>query len=184
LFANVRRQNEAAQIEAVCVAFVYKEAMDLPRFDASDFENLRKTMKRYLDDFPGDIICPLQIWYEALGAYGVPSAQDVRAMEAVLGELPDWKDAGEIRYEKFGKQHSYRRTAAAPVTSEPHNIMVQHLFKVNGLYRGPDGKVLKIALAEVYNLRCFEVVDGNLVGPMIKIKPTSDYAKKMTAIAG
>ena len=157
----------------------------MPRFDTSDFENLRKTMKSYLDDFPGDIICPLQIWYEALGAYGAPSARDVSSIEAVLDESPDWKDAGEVRYEKFGKQHSYGRTASAPsVTSEPHNIMVQHLFKLNGLYRGPDGKVLKIALSEVYNLRCFEVADGQLVGPMIKIKPTSDYAKKMTAIAG
>jgi len=61
--------------------------------------------------------------------------------------------------------------------------MVQHLFKLNGLYRGPDDKVLKIVLSEVYNLRCFEIVDGKMVGPMVKIHPTSDYAKKMVEVA-
>ena len=66
----------------------------------------------------------------------------------------------------------------------PNDIMVQHLFKLNGLYKGPDGKVLKIALSEVYNLRCFEIVDGNMTGPMIKHHPTSDYAKKMVEVTG
>lgn len=61
-------------------------------------------------------------------------------------------------------------------------IMVQHMFKLNGLYRAPDGRVFKIVLSEVYNLRCFEVVDGNLVGGMIKIHPTSDLAKSLVEV--
>jgi hypothetical protein len=62
--------------------------------------------------------------------------------------------------------------------------MVQHLFKLNKLYRGPDGKTFKIVLSEVYNLRCFEIVGGSMVGPMVKIHPISDYAKKMVVVDG
>jgi hypothetical protein len=61
-------------------------------------------------------------------------------------------------------------------------IMVQHLFKLNGLYREPDGRVLKIVLCEVYNLRCFEVKDGNLTGPLIKIHPESDRAGALAEV--
>jgi len=63
-----------------------------------------------------------------------------------------------------------------------NKIMVQHLFKLNSLYRAPDGKVFKIVLSEVYNLRCFEVVGGNMVGGMIKIHPTSDLAKSLVEV--
>ena len=61
-------------------------------------------------------------------------------------------------------------------------MMVQHLFKKDGLYKTPDGKVLKIIVSEVWNLRCFEVVDGSLVGPMIKIHPESDLAKSLVEV--
>jgi len=61
-------------------------------------------------------------------------------------------------------------------------IMVQHMFKLNGLYKAPDGRIFKIVLSEVYNLRCFEYVDGNLVGPMVKIHPTSDFAKSLVEV--
>jgi hypothetical protein len=63
-----------------------------------------------------------------------------------------------------------------------NKLMVQHKFKLNGLYKTPDGKVLKIVLSEVYNLRCFEIKDGNLVGPMIKIHPESELADKLVAV--
>jgi len=61
-------------------------------------------------------------------------------------------------------------------------IMVQHMFKLNGLYKAPDGRIFKIVLSEVYNLRCFEYVDGKLVGPMVKIHPTSDFAKSLVEV--
>ena len=61
-------------------------------------------------------------------------------------------------------------------------MMVQHLYKLGGLYRTPDGKTLKVVCSEVWNLRCFEVVDGNMVGPMIKIHPASDLAKSLAEI--
>ncbi len=63
-----------------------------------------------------------------------------------------------------------------------NTLMVQHMFKLNGLYKTPDGKILKVVCSEVYNLRCFEVVNGNLVGPMIKIHPTSELAKSLVEV--
>lgn len=63
-----------------------------------------------------------------------------------------------------------------------NRIMVQHMFKVGGRYKAPDGRVFQVALSEVYNIRCFEVKDGNLTGGMIKIHPTSDYAKSLVEV--
>jgi hypothetical protein len=63
-------------------------------------------------------------------------------------------------------------------------IMVQHMFKPGALYKTPDGKILKVVLSEVYNLRCFEVVNGNMVGRMIKIHPTSELAKSLVEVTG
>ena len=150
----------------------------MPGLDVGNVTLFQETMKRYLNDYPGDVICPLQVWYE-LGGCGTPGRAEMKAMEDVLDGLEDWKDAGEIRYEKFGKQPSYRRVGFVPSES-----MVQHRFKLNGLYRGPDGKLLKIVVSEVYNLRCFEIADGSMVGPMIKIHPASDYADRMMETGG
>jgi len=60
-----------------------------------------------------------------------------------------------------------------------NTMMVQHLFKKEGLYKTPDGKVLKVITSEVWNLRCFEIVNGKMAGPMIKIHPESDLAKSL-----
>ena len=63
-----------------------------------------------------------------------------------------------------------------------NKIMVQHMFRKEGFYKEPDGTILKIATSEVWNLRCFKVVDGKLVGPMIKIHPESDRAKALVEV--
>ena len=63
-----------------------------------------------------------------------------------------------------------------------NKLMVQHKFKLNGFYKTPEGKVLKVVLSEVYNLRCFEMVDGKMVGPMIKIHPESDLANSLVEV--
>lgn len=63
-----------------------------------------------------------------------------------------------------------------------NNMMIQHMFKLGGLYKTPEGKILKVVCSEVWNLRCFEVVNGNMVGPMIKIHPTSDLAKSLVEV--
>ena len=63
-----------------------------------------------------------------------------------------------------------------------NTMMIQHMFKLNGLYKTPDGKLLKVVNTEVYNLRCFEIVDGHMTGPMLKIHPTSDLAKSLVEV--
>lgn len=71
---------------------------------------LQSAMQRYLDAFPGDTICALQVWYEGLGGCGVPNSQEMEAMNAVLESLEGWKAVGNVRYEKFGLQYSFKRT--------------------------------------------------------------------------
>ena len=161
----------------------------MPRFSTGDTALLERRIASYLDDFPSDVICPLQIWYEGLGAYGVPTPADTAAMTDVLERQEGWTDAGVVRYEKFGAQKSYKRARTESARTEKRplrekGIMVQHLFKVGGLYRAPDGKLYKVVLSEVYNLRCFEIVDGHMTGGMVKIHPTSDLAKSLTEVAG
>ena len=63
-----------------------------------------------------------------------------------------------------------------------NKIMIQHMFKKDGLYKEPDGKVIKIVAAEVWNLRCFEIANGKMTGPMIKIHPESDRAKALVEV--
>lgn len=63
-----------------------------------------------------------------------------------------------------------------------NNVMVQHLFKLNGCYRAPDGKVYKVVVSDVFNVRLFEIADGNMVGPMIKIHYDDDFAKSLVEV--
>ena len=60
-----------------------------------------------------------------------------------------------------------------------NKLMIQHMFKKDGFYKEPDGTILKIVTTEVWNLRCFQIVNGKMTGPMIKIHPESDRAKAL-----
>ena len=60
-----------------------------------------------------------------------------------------------------------------------NKILVQHKFKKDGLYKEPNGTILKVVVSEVWNIRCFEIKGGNMVGPMIKIHPESERAKSL-----
>ncbi len=73
-------------------------------------EELKGAMSSWLTEFPGDLICARQIWYEGLGGCGVPNPADMAAMEATLNGLGDWKNVGNVRYEKFGAQNSWKRS--------------------------------------------------------------------------
>ena len=64
----------------------------------------------------------------------------------------------------------------------PNKIMVQHMFELNALYKAPDGRVLKAVVSEVYNVRFFEIKDGRMTGPMIKIHPESELAASLVKI--
>ena len=150
---------------------------------AKDPKLLAETVEVWLEEFPGDLICARQIWYEGLGGEGVPTPEQIVAIEDAVAALPDWEKAGDVRYEKSGMQYSFKRPQSERRRrSAEEPLMVQHLFKVGGLYQTPDGTVYKIALAEVYNLRCFEVKDGHMTGPMVKIDPLSDLAKSLKEV--
>ena len=64
---------------------------------------------KYLDAYPGDMICALQVWYEGLGGQGVPDLERMAQINAALSNAPGWRGAGDVRYEKFGIQRSYKR---------------------------------------------------------------------------
>jgi hypothetical protein len=72
-------------------------------------KELTSAMTKWLKEFPGELICARQIWYEGLGGCGVPNPADMAAMEGVLNSLTDWKNVGNVRYEKFGGQNSWKR---------------------------------------------------------------------------
>ena len=146
-------------------------------------KTLAERVEVWLEEYPGELICARQLWYEGLEGEGVPDPALVVRLEELIAALPDWKAAGNVRYEKYGVQYSFKREQTEErkqAAREP--LMVQHLFKVGGLYQAPDGKVYKIALAEVYNLRCFEFKDGHMTGPMVKIHPLSDLAKSLKEV--
>jgi hypothetical protein len=150
------------------------------RFDTRNTRGLFAAVSKYLGEFPGDLICARQIWYEELGGYGTATDEDVAAIEAAVREYGGWTPAGSVRYEKFGAQNSFKKAKPQEKTVRKENkLMVQHLFKLNGLYKTPDGKTLKAVTSDVFNIRCFEFVNGGLTGKMIKFLPESDFAKSL-----
>jgi hypothetical protein len=157
----------------------------MQRFDTSNKVGLETVVLRWLKEFPGDQICPLQIWYEAFEGCGTPSAEDEAAIAEVLNSQPVWKSVGNVRYEKYGAQPTWDKLSGQrqPDNATDTTYAVHHMFKVNGVYATPEGKKYKVVLSEVYNLRCFAVDDkGNMSGPMIKIHPTSDLAKTLSPV--
>ena len=81
----------------------------MAKIDVADANALRTATSKYLGDFPGSLICGLQLWYEGLGGQGVPTPTEMAAIEAAIGEAPGWKDIGVTRFEKFGGQRSFKR---------------------------------------------------------------------------
>ncbi|MDR1590297.1 MAG: hypothetical protein LBS51_08935 [Oscillospiraceae bacterium] len=81
----------------------------MARVDTGNAPQLDRAVAEYLSGFPGDLICARQIWYEGLGGQGVAKPEDVAAIEAAIGSVPGWKREGDVRYEKFGTQNSYKR---------------------------------------------------------------------------
>jgi len=75
----------------------------------TDANALRAAADKYFDAYPGELICALQLWYEGLGGQGVPDATEMAAIQDAIGNTPGWKDVGDVRYEKFGVQKSYKR---------------------------------------------------------------------------
>ncbi|MDR0446987.1 MAG: hypothetical protein LBH17_08230 [Oscillospiraceae bacterium] len=70
----------------------------------------KSAVAKYLAEFPGELICARQIWYEGLGGHGTADIETVASIEAAIGGVPGWENVGEVRYEKFGAQNSWKRT--------------------------------------------------------------------------
>ncbi|MCL1834638.1 MAG: hypothetical protein FWG48_00615 [Oscillospiraceae bacterium] len=81
----------------------------MAKFDVTDSKALSAAAAKYLADFPGDTICAVQLWYEGLGGQGVPTPEEMAAMDTALGAATGWKDIGGTRFEKYGVQHSFKR---------------------------------------------------------------------------
>lgn len=144
-------------------------------------EKQKQSVIGWLEAYPGSTTCVRQIWYECLLGNGVPDSEMYASIEGILIDSSDWDAVGSVRYEKMGPQPSYRRKVN-PEPVKDGRIMVQHMFGLGKLWRDPDGKVLKVVLSEVFNIRCFEIKDGKMTGPMIRFDPRSDYAKSLREV--
>jgi len=68
----------------------------------------KAAVAKYLAEFPGDLICARQIWYEGLGGQGVANPETVLEIEAAIDAVANWSNVGSVRYEKFGEQNSWK----------------------------------------------------------------------------
>jgi hypothetical protein len=81
----------------------------MARVNTGNVPELKAAVEKYLGEFPGELICARQLWYEGLGGQGTAKPQDMEAIEAAIGNAPGWTHAGNVRYEKFGAQNSWTR---------------------------------------------------------------------------
>ena len=79
----------------------------MAKIDVSDRKALSAAVGKYLNEFPGDLICALQLWYEGLGGQGVPGVAEMTSIQDAIAGVSGWKDVGIMRFEKFGMQKSY-----------------------------------------------------------------------------
>ena len=81
----------------------------MARINTADETVLTAAVSKYLEAFPGDTMCALQLWYEGLDGQGAPNPAEMSAMNAALEKAPGWEPRGDVRYEKFGMQKSVGR---------------------------------------------------------------------------
>jgi len=81
----------------------------MAKIDVSDPNALRAAVDKYFSEFPGDLICALQMWYQGLGGQGVPGAAEMAAIQDAIANTPGWSDVGNVRDERYGVQRSYKR---------------------------------------------------------------------------
>ena len=81
----------------------------MAKIDVSDPKALNVAVDKFLSEFPGELICALQLWYQGLDGQGVPNAAEMEAMQNAIAGIPGWSDAGNVRDERYGVQKSYKR---------------------------------------------------------------------------
>ena len=156
----------------------------MAKIDVSDSKALKAAVEAYLGEYPGEIVCTLQLWYQGLGGEGAPNPGKIAAIQAAIADVPGWTDVGDVRDERYGVQRSFKRATAGKIgTSGAKKIMVQHMYRKDGFYKEPDGTVLKVVTSEAWNLRCFKFESGKMTGSMIRIHPESDRAKALVEVA-
>jgi hypothetical protein len=81
----------------------------MAKIDVLDTKALKTAVGQFLGEFPGELICALQLWYQGLGGQGVPNAAEMAAVQDAIADTAGWTDVGVTRYEIFGMQKSYKR---------------------------------------------------------------------------
>ena len=49
----------------------------MAKIDVSDSNALKAAVGKYLDEYQGELVCALQLWYQGLGGQGVPNPGQV-----------------------------------------------------------------------------------------------------------
>ena len=81
----------------------------MPKISTANTGEISTAVKRWLDTYPGDTICALQVWYQGLEGCGVPSRTVVETITGILDGMDNWKPLGDVRDERYGVQYSFRR---------------------------------------------------------------------------
>ena len=79
------------------------------KIDVSDPKALKAAVDKFLSEFPGELICALQLWYQGLDGQGVPNAAEMTVIQDAIAGTPGWSDVGNVRDERYGVQKSYKR---------------------------------------------------------------------------
>ena len=70
---------------------------------------LKGAIEGWLAGYPGEMTCAVQVWYEGLDGHGAANPEQMAAMEEILGSAAGWTAAGDVRYERYGVQKSFKR---------------------------------------------------------------------------
>ena len=68
----------------------------------------KAAFKKFIDSFPGELICARQVWYEGLSGHGTANSETVKEIEDSLDGADGWENVGDVRYEKYGLQNSWK----------------------------------------------------------------------------
>ena len=147
-------------------------------------EEIVARVQEILAACPSEHTNAFRVWYEGFEGCGRPSAAVRDIIDEAIASAGDWTSIGPMRWERYGVvDPSYiNENYANEIKELGGNAMIQHMYHVGKHYQGPDGRVFWVAVAEVFDLRCFERKDGKYVGQMVEIDPLGDYARQMVEV--
>ncbi|MBR6811744.1 MAG: hypothetical protein IKM51_00045 [Oscillospiraceae bacterium] len=147
-------------------------------------EEVFAEVAKILENHPSEHICAYRVWYEGFEGCGRPATDLKECIDEAIAALPQWKNIGPMRFEKFGVVNpSFQNMDYANAPKDKNgDPMVLHQYHIGKHYQGPDGRIFWIAVIEVFDMRCFEWKDGKYIGQMVEIDPFSDYARQMVEV--